>query len=103
MPTRQPPKTRASLPCCQGLRDPRRAHDGRAPHGVHGHRLRPVQERRMAGPQGGPEVADHPQRGLALDRDSSEQDTLARAMEPGEANALAAALTNGQVQVKTRG
>jgi excisionase family DNA binding protein len=34
---------------------------------------------------------------------SSEQDTLARAFERGDANALAAALTNGQVQVRKRG
>jgi hypothetical protein len=34
--------------------------------------------------------------------DSSEQDTLARAIEQGNANALAAALKNGQVQVKKR-
>ena len=34
---------------------------------------------------------------------SSEQDALARAIEQGDANALAAALTNGQVQVKKRG
>jgi excisionase family DNA binding protein len=33
---------------------------------------------------------------------SAEEDTLARAIEQGDANALAAALKNGQVQVKKR-
>lgn len=33
---------------------------------------------------------------------ASEQETLARAIERGDANALAAALTNGQVRVKKR-
>ena len=34
---------------------------------------------------------------------SSKQDSLAPAIEQGDTNALAAALTNGQVQVKKRG
>lgn len=33
---------------------------------------------------------------------SAEEDTLARAIEQGDANALAAVLKNGQVQVKKR-
>ena len=103
MRTRKPRKLVHSLPCREDLRNPGCSHDGRVLTVSTDTVYDLFKKGDLPARKVGRKWLTTRTAVLRWIEHSSEQETMARAIEQGDAKALAAALTNGQVQVKKRG